>query len=362
MNMLCPNTKCAGCATGGSSGGLARTTSVKRVQRLASDLPETPLSKHLEQHLVDTVFNKDGRKQTVTIRLVSNVEREQYLPPTMVERYGNTEALVHSQKLVMAFLRNEDGRDVAFFGMQVLEYDPDTCILAQYRKVAYVAYIESIPLFHLPGCNANCAGGGDIDAPCSSPKQCNGLRSKITREIFLAYLAHLQRRKFRRIHLWAMAPESHDSDYLFHMRPREQRLPEQAALERWYKERIKTARQRGIVGAAEDNTDRKSSSVLFHTDSKSSGDSDAKTASKKRTSSTMSPPAASKRAKSSTGDADRLDDVILAKQMQLEETRRGARERRPRQAYDPKAEAERPQLDTGRGNYAIEHFCTVQFL
>jgi hypothetical protein len=131
----------------------------------------------------------------VRMAVVSNVEREQQMPSAMRERYGNTDPLVHSQKMIMAFQGSpKDGKDIAFFGMQVLEY-PDTTALEHYKKCAYVAYIESIPVYHLDSCDVH--RSDDIDACCSSPAECNRQRSAVTREIFLGYLRYLQLRKFR---------------------------------------------------------------------------------------------------------------------------------------------------------------------
>ena len=270
VTMLCPNPTCTSCASPGIG---SRDKDRNKVRRTADQLPETPLSVHLENEVRDNVFGGAGSEK-ITIRLVSNVEREQLLPAAIIERYNITEELRYQQKYLMAFVRNPDGTDVAFFAMQVLEYSEANNALEQYQNCAYIAYIESIGLYHLPKCAVNKAG--KYEQECSCPKECHRERSRITQAIFQGYLRYLQLRQFQRAYLWAMAPLHLDSDFLFHMRPRDAHftkfndVQKQQNLENWYRNRLMQAKDAGIITGFSDNAPDEagkrgnSEGVLFH--------------------------------------------------------------------------------------------------
>ena len=247
VSMLCPNPTCVDCA---STGIGSRDIDRNKVRRTAVQLPETPLSEHLENEVRQNVFEGAGSEK-ITIRLVSNVEREQQLPAAIIQRYNITEELRYQQKYIMAFVRNPDDTDVAFFAMQVLEYGEANNALEQYKNCAYIAYIESIGLYHLPKCDVNHYGKNE--QPCSCPKECHRERSRITQAIFQGYLHYLQLRQFQRAYLWAMAPNHLDSDFLFHMRPRDAHFTQfnvqqkQQNLENWYRARLAQAKDAGII-------------------------------------------------------------------------------------------------------------------
>ena len=316
--MLCPNPTCRNHGASAS-----RAEDRQRVQRLATSLQQTPLGRHLEEEVSRQVFSGGGSEK-ITIRLISNVEREQLLPQAIRERYNITDQLRYQQKYLMAFVRNPDDTDVAFFAMQVLEYSEGSNLnMEQYQNCAYIAYIESIALYHLPQCAVNQAG--QVEQACSCPRECNRERSAITKAIFQGYLRYLQIRQFRRAYLWAMAPNSLDSDFLFHMRPRDTRAMQapdqerQQNLEKWYKDRLGTAKEAGIItgffhNAVDEQAQRNSASegAMFH--------------------GAQAEQPAAKRPKGAEAEED---------------TSWTGRKRKATEQFRPDQEAKRPQMETG---------------
>ena len=81
-------------------------------------------------------------------------------------------------------------------------------------------------------------------------------RKMIHQEVLISYLAFLQRHGFERAYIWACPPTKGD-DYILSLflpsltpsfsHPPEQRMPNDAVLQRWYHEALASAYRRGIV-------------------------------------------------------------------------------------------------------------------
>eukprot|EP01051_Picozoa_sp_SAG22_P019313 SAG22_NODE_3527_length_1661_cov_0.921895_2_plen_339_part_00 len=238
----------------------------------ARDLPQSPLSDYLEKYMRDKVGAQGSAQQKrmakVTVRVISNYKDENQISEKIAQRYKLNPKISFMQKLIYVFYEPPDGREICFFGIQVQEYGPD-CPPAQ-RNSAYLAYIDSANLYHVPECAAHSDKVGvDVwtkpdgkkvpEIPCTRPQECKEERKQIYQSLMHGYMQYLRLRHFKSMWIWVMPPSAEladqpQADYMFNYRPSSQHIPNQKQLEKWYMKLLQTAQEAGIVEYFLDNT------------------------------------------------------------------------------------------------------------
>lgn len=162
------------------------------------------------------------QNQRISIRLVSNNEKNVDIKPLMKELYKKNnfpEELIFKSKVILAF-QGPIGEEILFFAMFIQEYG-ENC--GSNSRSVYIAYLDSVYYFQ--------------------PKH---LKTEVYHEILLAYLFYVNRRGFITAHIWACPPNEHD-DYIFNCHPSNQLVPDAEKLQDWYKELFKKAIERKII-------------------------------------------------------------------------------------------------------------------
>jgi hypothetical protein len=240
-------------------------------QMTAKTLGSTKLSNFLEKQIENVVF--EGGESNVTVRVVSNTKEKTPIGEKLAKRYGsiygNHTELEFTQKQIYAFYQQPDGHDVCFFGIQTQEYGADAP--GAHKNIAYLAYIDSCQLFHMPECGAHKDKVGldtwleedpQKHSCCTCEERCRTRRRKLVQVLMHSYMEYLRLRGFKSMWIWVMAPQQDDpthrmSDYMFNYRPSCQFIPNQAQLERWYVKLLESAKERNIIVEFFDNTGRR---------------------------------------------------------------------------------------------------------
>lgn len=135
------------------------------------------------------------------MRVVSNTKEFAQIDEKLGERYNLDTQIPFIQKQIYAFYEQPDGRDICFFGIQTQEYGSDAP--GAHKNIAYLAYIDSCQLFHVPECNAHNDKVGidtwlDPDSkkhdPCSCHTECNKMRKFLIQTLMHGYMEYLRQR------------------------------------------------------------------------------------------------------------------------------------------------------------------------
>lgn len=121
----------------------------------------------------------------------------------------------------IALFQTIDGVDVILFAMYVYEYD-DKCPAPNRRRV-YVSYLDSVCYFQ--------------------PKY---YRTIAYHALIVEYLRYVKERGFHTAHIWSCPPSDGD-DYVFYCHPKEQLVPREDMLLKWYHRMLEKAKNAGIV-------------------------------------------------------------------------------------------------------------------
>ena len=200
--------------------------------KASSSLPESAVSKLIEDKVKTMLTSNGAGDRDVTVRAFSSKQKT-ILEPEAMEKFGETGELAtefpHVQRAIYVFL-DIDGQDVCIFGMHTKEYGAD-CPAPNKGKV-YISYLDSVKLFE----------------PAL-------LRTSVYYEIILGYFSYLKLRGFQSVHFEASAPEE-GVEYIFYRRPKRQleRTIPQSKLVEWYKELCNKGQERHIISGYKDST------------------------------------------------------------------------------------------------------------
>lgn len=184
----------------------------------ANALPETQLSSSIEKR-VRSYLEAVNVCVRLHVRVVSASNQIAAVKPGMKEVFGCSD-YPYQAKTLLAFVEI-GGNDVCFFAMYVQEYGSE-CPTPNTRRI-YISFIDSINLFE--------------------PKQ---YRTSIYQEIILGYMDHVKKIGFSTLHLWACPPSKGD-DYVFYSHPKNQKVPSQKRLEKWYEEVFNKGMSAGTI-------------------------------------------------------------------------------------------------------------------
>lgn len=179
----------------------------------AENLPVTQLGNHVETRVNNFLKNNQVNAGRVHIRILFNCNETSEVKPRMRNIYVESGELnaefPYRSKALFAF-QEIDGVDVCFFGMYVQEYGSE-CPRPNTRR-CYVQFLDSVNLF--------------------APKQ---FRTAVYHEIVLGYMDFAKQLGYTTVHIWACPPPAGEN-YIFYKHPRDQKIPNEKRLQKWYKE------------------------------------------------------------------------------------------------------------------------------
>jgi len=232
----------------------------------AAALPNCNLAEFIECKVRDCMVASgcaDGEEQTITVRVISNAERE-FRVPGVIRRHFQMEAsnisskgfdhanksknedlksrrkyfpvpatVTYTSKAIMLFQRI-DGVDVCVYCMYVHEYDqletvekvdssPISRSRSLCRKRVYIAYLDSVEHFR--------------------PRKC---RSAVYQEVLVAYLASARLRGYETAHIW-VCPPARGNCFIFWAHPPQQRTPTHDRLLSWYHKALARCIETGTI-------------------------------------------------------------------------------------------------------------------
>lgn len=217
----------------------------------SEELPETVLSKKLQQGLNEELEALGVTYAPVAIRVVSNVDCVAKIapPPPLpgtaaahqaAQNKGNvqlqngkvgTVEFPYRSKCILAFQRTGrdanmgEGPEICFFAMYVQEYGSD-CPEPNTNRV-YISYLDSVRYF------------------ISSPE---GHRTTVYHSILINYLDYARELGFEHGHIWVSPPKQGD-DYIFYAHPEAmlQKRMGLLKLKEWYEKMLIIARDRKVI-------------------------------------------------------------------------------------------------------------------
>mmetsp|Transcript_21885 Transcript_21885/g.70458 ORF Transcript_21885/g.70458 Transcript_21885/m.70458 type:complete len:1167 (-) Transcript_21885:418-3918(-) len=160
------------------------------------------------------------------VREVATTTEEHAVKPKLLKKLREADPLrvasYEATSRCVALFQEIDGIDVLLLALYVYEYGADAP--KPNRRRLYVSYLDSVSYLR--------------------PKTA---RTAIYRSILVGYLADAKRRGFHTAHIWACPPKRGD-DYIFHAKPKHQRVPTDDRLRKWYAAALDQARVEGVVG------------------------------------------------------------------------------------------------------------------
>lgn len=204
----------------------------------AKDLPRTKLSDFLERRIIKSLQaeREDEAKWTqrdvndvetaegLTVRLVSNIEKQLVVRDKMFQRYKDSHKYTSEHRFkskCICMFQELDGVSVLLFGMYVHEFDEQEADCNSRR--VYISYLDSVNYFQPPH-----------------------LRTKVYHELLIAYFDFVKQRGFHTAHLWACPPLKGD-DYILYCHPEAQKTPKSDRLRAWYVDMLVKAEEEGVV-------------------------------------------------------------------------------------------------------------------
>lgn len=201
-----------------------------RAGRTGRELPTSPLSRFVEQRLREriareSVPSSNGPGQ-LSVRVVLNKREDLFTREGMLDLYGNEatygypKSFPTKQKCLLLF-EEIDGFDVLLFVMYVQYFGSDAP--HPNKRSMYISYLDSVNYF--------------------SQRE---LRTAVYQEIVISLLEFERQSGYVRCFIWSCPPANGD-DYIFHVHPKTQRIPDSQKLRHWYFDLLEQARQRNIV-------------------------------------------------------------------------------------------------------------------
>ena len=161
----------------------------------------------------------------IYVREVSTVTEDHFIKPRLLQKLREAKpdhvSSFQATSRCVALFQEIDGVDVMLLALYVYEYGGDAPL--PNRRRLYVSYLDSVSYLR--------------------PKDA---RTSIYRDLLVGYLADAKRRGFHTAHIWACPPKRGD-DYIFHAKPKHQRVPTDDRLRKWYAAALDQARLEGVV-------------------------------------------------------------------------------------------------------------------
>uniref|UniRef100_K3X9X7 histone acetyltransferase n=1 Tax=Globisporangium ultimum (strain ATCC 200006 / CBS 805.95 / DAOM BR144) TaxID=431595 RepID=K3X9X7_GLOUD len=204
----------------------------------AKDLMRTKLSDFLERRIYKALqderedeakwTNRDVKDvqtvESLTVRLVSNIEKQLMVRDKMFQRYKDSHKYTYEHRFkskCICMFQEIHGVSVLLFGMYVHEFDEQEADCNSRR--VYISYLDSVNYFE--------------------PAH---LRTKVYHELLVAYLDFVKQRGFHTAHLWACPPLKGD-DYILYCHPESQKTPKSDRLRQWYVDMLVKAQDEGVI-------------------------------------------------------------------------------------------------------------------
>ncbi|KAF1329179.1 Histone acetyltransferase, partial [Globisporangium splendens] len=204
----------------------------------AKDLMRTKLSDFLERRIYKALqderedeakwTNRDVKDvqtaESLTVRLVSNIEKQLMVRDKMFQRYKDSHKYTYEHRFkskCICMFQEIHGVSVLLFGMYVHEFDEQEADCNSRR--VYISYLDSVNYFE--------------------PAH---LRTKVYHELLIAYLDFVKQRGFHTAHLWACPPLKGD-DYILYCHPESQKTPKSDRLRQWYVDMLVKAQDEGVI-------------------------------------------------------------------------------------------------------------------
>ncbi|KAH9258132.1 hypothetical protein BASA81_003695 [Batrachochytrium salamandrivorans] len=199
--------------------------------RTAKELPTSPLSRFVEQRLRERIAQEPSSTSgsnpgLLSVRVVLNKKEDLFTREGMLDLYGNEQVYGYpksfptKQKCLLLF-EEIDGFDVLLFVMYVQYFGSDAP--HPNKRSMYISYLDSVNYF--------------------SQRE---LRTVAYQEIVISLLEFERQSGYVRCFIWSCPPANGD-DYIFHVHPKTQRIPDSQKLRHWYFDLLEQARQRNIV-------------------------------------------------------------------------------------------------------------------
>ncbi|CAF0948814.1 unnamed protein product [Didymodactylos carnosus] len=195
---------------------------------LADKLKTTKLEVYLEQRIMQylakqTLSDTDSELcRNLYIKVVQSVYCEFNVQKQIKQLYGTflPDSCRYRRRMFLLFQKN-DNADVALFACYAQEYD-DKCVGANRSRVM-IAYLDSVKFFEPPNHRRN-----------------------IYFELIIGYLEYMKGLGYEHAYIWINAPQR-GIDYIFYNHPKEQHIPTQTQLEKWYDTLLDYGKRAGVL-------------------------------------------------------------------------------------------------------------------
>lgn len=190
---------------------------IKTIKLKASALPQNNCSIFIQNELDKNGLNKTGK---VTIRVLS----DQVMITSTNQQYSNYVGvfnITYRHRAVFAF-HEVNGDDVCFFGMYLQIYDDD-CGIPPNRKTLYLSYLDSVNL-----------------------KQHVHDRTRIFQQVLLGLFHFYKLQGYKKVYIWSCPPKKR-TDYMFNVKPVDQKIPNLKRLTAWYQELFRIGIRSGVI-------------------------------------------------------------------------------------------------------------------
>lgn len=190
---------------------------MKTIKLKASALPQNNCSIFIENELVKNGLNKAGK---VTIRILSDQTMSISTNPEYSKIVGEFN-ISYRNRALFAF-HEINGDDVCFFGVYLQVYDAD-CSIVSNRKSLYLSYLDSVNLKkHVIG------------------------RTKIFQQVLLGLFHFYKQQGYKKVCIWSCPPKKR-IDYMFNVKPVDQKIPNLKRLTAWYRELFRIGMKNGVI-------------------------------------------------------------------------------------------------------------------
>ncbi|CAO1387862.1 unnamed protein product [Diamesa serratosioi] len=190
---------------------------VKTIKLKASALPQNNCSIFIQNELDKNGLNVDGK---LTIRVLSDKEISFSTSSQYSEKIGEYQ-ISYRNRAVFAF-HEINGDDVCFFGAYLQVYDAK-CSVASNRKTIYLSYLDSVNL-----------------------KKHIVSRTKIFQHVLLGLFHFYKQQGYKKVCIWSCPPKKR-SDYMFNVKPVDQKIPNQKRLTAWYRDLFRVGMKSGAI-------------------------------------------------------------------------------------------------------------------
>lgn len=190
---------------------------IRTIKLTASALPQSNCSIFVQKELEKNNLNTAGN---VTIRVLSDQEMTVTTKPQYSKVVGEFN-ISYRNRALFAF-HKINGDDVCFFGAYFQVYDDD-CSIESNRNTIYLSYLDSVNL-----------------------KKYVLSRTKIYQQILLGLFLFYKQKRYKKVCLWSCPPKKR-TDYIFNVKPVDQKIPNQKRLSNWYRDLFRIGMKSGVI-------------------------------------------------------------------------------------------------------------------